>query len=117
MRRYSPTERMKCKLYQRTDNGLEFETVPKEFKSEIVEDVKRYKTKLLTGVTASKESLLIKSSNCPYILKVDDKIECLGRTHYVKGVSAILNDIGALTSDKFDSDYLWSFAAKIIQLE
>ena len=114
MRRYAPTEHLKCKLYKRIMNSSKFEEIPIMFKAEIIDDETIVRYQVIAGVIGTKAALRIKSSNAPSNIAIDDKIEILGKIHMVKGIGVITSDNETLLSDKYSNEYILKTAPKII---
>lgn len=116
LRRYSPNEHVSVKLFQREVNSNCYEKNYKTFKCEIIDDINYQQFEIIEGTTATRSSLKIKSSNCPFDIKQGDKIEVLGVSRVVTFVGIRIDELDDLIDDKFDNEEIVKLAPKIIGL-
>lgn len=116
LRRYSPEEHITAKLIQRSLNTNSYENNYKTFQVEIIDDINYSQYEIVEGTTATRSSLKIKSSNCPFEIKQNDKIEILGVQRIVTFVGIKIDEIEALIDDKFNYEELIKIAPKVIGL-
>lgn len=113
-RRYAPDEHLTCYLRKRKPNSDDYEEIVFPFKAEIISELKKQKFEIISGTLATRATLQIRSSNCPYDIKENDKIEVLGTERLVNFVAIDLVNLEMLNDDKFNRDVLLKIAPKII---
>lgn len=116
LRNYSPDEHLNCYLRHRTPNGDDYEKTTHWFKAEIITDLKKQRYEIISGVDGNKTTLQIRSSNCPFEIRQNDKVEVLGAERLVSFVALEIKDLEELVDSKYDAHEILNVAPKIIGL-